>query len=157
MLRSARCRRSTSPGPISRDQRRGDGNVYRLDEVVLLHFRDGLPAISVPCGFTADGLPVGVQIVGRHQDEFGVLQLAHAFEQTTQTWKRRPLSEPRHGVGIWSESTSRFVQMRDEGSTVHPSSFINWKSGSCFEPILNAASHGKGPHGLCRTREAVRS
>jgi len=50
----------------------------------------GLPAISVPCGFTPDGLPVGVQIVGRHQDDLGVLQLAYAFEQATQTWKRRP-------------------------------------------------------------------
>jgi amidase len=50
----------------------------------------GLPAISVPCGFTPDGLPVGVQIVGRHQDDFGVLQLAHAFEQATGFWKQRP-------------------------------------------------------------------
>ncbi len=50
----------------------------------------GLPAISVPCGFTPDGLPVGIQIVGRHQDEMGVLQLAHAFEQATQVWRRRP-------------------------------------------------------------------
>ena len=50
----------------------------------------GHPAISVPCGFTAEGLPVGVQIVGRHQDDFGVLQLAYAFEQATQRWKRRP-------------------------------------------------------------------
>ena len=50
----------------------------------------GHPAISVPCGFTADGLPVGVQIVGRYQDDFGVLQLAHAFEQATQLWRRRP-------------------------------------------------------------------
>ena len=50
----------------------------------------GHPAISVPCGFTPEGLPVGVQIVGRHQDEFGVLQLAHAFEQATGLWKRRP-------------------------------------------------------------------
>ncbi|MBL8230215.1 MAG: hypothetical protein JNL98_17125 [Bryobacterales bacterium] len=39
------------------------------------------PAISVPAGFTEDGLPVGLQIVGRHHDDFGVLQLAHAFEQ----------------------------------------------------------------------------
>jgi amidase len=50
----------------------------------------GLPAISVPCGFTTEGLPVGVQIVGRHQDDFGVLQLAYAFEQATGFWKRRP-------------------------------------------------------------------
>jgi len=50
----------------------------------------GLPAISVPCGFTPEGLPVGVQIVGRHQDELGVLQLAYAFEQVTQYWQQRP-------------------------------------------------------------------
>jgi amidase len=39
------------------------------------------PAISVPAGLTGDGLPVGLQIVGRHHDDWGVLQLAHAFEQ----------------------------------------------------------------------------
>jgi len=48
------------------------------------------PAISVPAGFTAEGLPVGIQIVGRYRDDFGVLQLAHAFEQATEVWKRRP-------------------------------------------------------------------
>jgi amidase len=48
------------------------------------------PAISVPAGFTPQGLPVGLQIVGRYRDDFGVLQLAHAFEQRTQVWKRRP-------------------------------------------------------------------
>ena len=50
----------------------------------------GLPAASVPCGFTPEGLPVGVQIVGRYRDDLGVLQLAYAFEQATQFWKRRP-------------------------------------------------------------------
>ena len=50
----------------------------------------GFPAISVPCGFTAEGLPVGVQIVGRHQDDLGVLQLAHAFEKASGFWKQRP-------------------------------------------------------------------
>jgi len=50
----------------------------------------GLPAISVPCGFTPEGLPVGIQIVGRHHDDWGVLQLAHAFEQATGFGRRRP-------------------------------------------------------------------
>jgi len=50
------------------------------------------PAISVPAGFTdhATPLPVGLQIVGRYRDDFGVLQLAHAFEQETQVWRQRP-------------------------------------------------------------------
>jgi amidase len=48
------------------------------------------PAVSVPAGFTPAGLPVGLQIVGRYCDDFGVLQLAHAFEARTQLWKRRP-------------------------------------------------------------------
>jgi amidase len=48
------------------------------------------PAISVPGGFTSSGLPVGLQIVGRHHDDWSVLQLAHAFETATSYWKRRP-------------------------------------------------------------------
>ena len=48
------------------------------------------PAISVPAGFSDDGLPVGIQIVGGYREDFGVLQLAHAFEQMTQFGKRRP-------------------------------------------------------------------
>jgi amidase len=48
------------------------------------------PAISVPAGFTASGLPVGLQIVGRHQEEFSLLQVAHAFEQATHHGTRQP-------------------------------------------------------------------
>ncbi len=50
------------------------------------------PAISVPAGFTSDSpaLPVGIQIVGRYRDDFGVLQMAHAFEQETQVAMIRP-------------------------------------------------------------------
>lgn len=48
------------------------------------------PAISVPAGFTDDGLPVGIQIVGRYRDDLGVLQIAHAFEQATGFGMRRP-------------------------------------------------------------------
>ncbi|MCH8268003.1 MAG: amidase [Acidobacteria bacterium] len=50
----------------------------------------GLPAISVPAGFTPEGLPVGIQIVGRHHDDFGVLQLAYAFEKTAQAGNQKP-------------------------------------------------------------------
>ncbi len=50
----------------------------------------GQPAISVPSGFTDDGLPVGLQLVGRPQDDLGVLQLAHAFEKSTGFYNKFP-------------------------------------------------------------------
>ena len=50
----------------------------------------GSPAISVPCGFTTGGLPIGLQIAGNHGSEATVLQLAYAYEQGTDWHKRRP-------------------------------------------------------------------
>jgi aspartyl-tRNA(Asn)/glutamyl-tRNA(Gln) amidotransferase subunit A len=50
----------------------------------------GLPTISVPCGFTADGLPIGMQVSGAHFDERTVIALAHAYEQATEWHRRRP-------------------------------------------------------------------
>jgi len=50
----------------------------------------GSPAISAPCAFSGSGLPIGIQIVGRHNDDWGVLQLAYAFEQATNIGRRRP-------------------------------------------------------------------
>jgi amidase len=48
------------------------------------------PAISVPAGFTSEGLPVGIQIVGRYRDDSGVLQIGHAFEQATGFGRMHP-------------------------------------------------------------------
>jgi amidase len=48
------------------------------------------PALSVPAGFTPEGLPVGVQIAGRYRDDLTVLQVGHAFEQATGVGSRRP-------------------------------------------------------------------
>jgi aspartyl-tRNA(Asn)/glutamyl-tRNA(Gln) amidotransferase subunit A len=50
----------------------------------------GLPAISIPCGFTADGLPIGLQIAGHAFDEAGILRIARAYEQATDWHQRRP-------------------------------------------------------------------
>jgi len=52
----------------------------------------GLPAISVPCGFTQSGLPIGLQIAGPHWREDLVLRVAHAYEQAT-AWHKRKLTE----------------------------------------------------------------
>jgi aspartyl-tRNA(Asn)/glutamyl-tRNA(Gln) amidotransferase subunit A len=49
----------------------------------------GVPAISIPCGL-ADGMPVGLQIIGKAFDESSVLRVAHAFEQNTEFHKQRP-------------------------------------------------------------------
>lgn len=50
----------------------------------------GLPAISVPCGFTSGGLPIGMQIIGAPGADETVLRLAHAYEQATEWHMRRP-------------------------------------------------------------------
>jgi amidase len=51
----------------------------------------GNPALAVPAGFTPAGLPIGLQIVGRHRGDLEVLQVGHAFEQATQFWRVRPV------------------------------------------------------------------
>ena len=50
----------------------------------------GLPCISIPCGFSRAGLPIGLSISGPHLGESSVLALAHAYEQTTEWHQRRP-------------------------------------------------------------------
>jgi len=50
----------------------------------------GLPAISVPGGFTASGLPIGIQIVGKPRGDLELLKLAHCFEQATRHYERKP-------------------------------------------------------------------
>jgi len=50
----------------------------------------GNPALSVPCAFSSGGLPIGIQIVGRHNDDWGTLQMGYAFEQSTKIGDKRP-------------------------------------------------------------------
>jgi aspartyl-tRNA(Asn)/glutamyl-tRNA(Gln) amidotransferase subunit A len=50
----------------------------------------GLPALSLPCGFDNEGMPIGLQIIGKHFDESTVLRVAYAYEQATQWHKRKP-------------------------------------------------------------------
>jgi aspartyl-tRNA(Asn)/glutamyl-tRNA(Gln) amidotransferase subunit A len=50
----------------------------------------GLPALSLPCGFDQVGMPIGMQIVGKHFDETTILRVGHAYEQATEWSKRKP-------------------------------------------------------------------
>jgi len=50
----------------------------------------GIPAISIPCGFNREGLPIGVQVMGKHFDEGMLLRVAHTFEQNTEFHLRKP-------------------------------------------------------------------
>jgi aspartyl-tRNA(Asn)/glutamyl-tRNA(Gln) amidotransferase subunit A len=51
----------------------------------------GVPGISIPCGFTSNNLPIGLQLVGKHFDEESILKVAYAYEQSTEWHKRKPI------------------------------------------------------------------
>ncbi len=72
----------------------------RVDDPVQMYLADictsscnlaGLPGISVPCGFSENNLPIGLQIIGKNFDEACVLRIAHAYEQATEWHKKKPL------------------------------------------------------------------
>jgi aspartyl-tRNA(Asn)/glutamyl-tRNA(Gln) amidotransferase subunit A len=60
----------------------------------------GLPAISIPCGFTRAGLPIGLEIAGPHFSESKILALAHAFERATEWHKLKPRLTPDTPVPV---------------------------------------------------------
>ena len=64
----------------------GGGGIYNTGAFDIF----GLPTISIPCGFSASGLPIGLQISGAHFDESTVIALAHAYEQATEWHRKRP-------------------------------------------------------------------
>ena len=65
---------------------------HRWMEVVIPASLAGVPAISVPVGFNQDGLPMGMQIIGKPQADLAVLQLAYAYEQAAgKEFRREPI------------------------------------------------------------------
>ena len=66
------------------------GTVAALTQYTRPYNITGFPAISVPCGFSTDGMPIGLQLAGRPFDEETVLRAAHAYEQSTDWHSRRP-------------------------------------------------------------------
>jgi aspartyl-tRNA(Asn)/glutamyl-tRNA(Gln) amidotransferase subunit A len=76
----------------------------KMDDPVQMYLNDiftiaadltGAPAISIPCGVTRDGLPIGLQIQGNHFDEARVLDVAHRYQQTTDWHQRVPPTDKR--------------------------------------------------------------
>jgi aspartyl-tRNA(Asn)/glutamyl-tRNA(Gln) amidotransferase subunit A len=64
--------------------------MYLEDIFTLSTSLAGLPGMSVPAGFGANGLPVGLQIIGNYFEEARMLQIAHAFQQATDWHNRQP-------------------------------------------------------------------
>jgi aspartyl-tRNA(Asn)/glutamyl-tRNA(Gln) amidotransferase subunit A len=71
-----------------------DGRPHPMRAALIRYTRpfnvSGHPAASVPCGFTADGLPIGMQVIGRSFDEATVLRVADAYQRVTDWHTRRP-------------------------------------------------------------------
>jgi aspartyl-tRNA(Asn)/glutamyl-tRNA(Gln) amidotransferase subunit A len=81
----------TSPTPAFRIGERVEDplQMYLADVFTVSANLAGLPAISVPCGFTADRLPIGLQLTGRRFDEATLLRVADAYERETE-WSTQP-------------------------------------------------------------------
>jgi aspartyl-tRNA(Asn)/glutamyl-tRNA(Gln) amidotransferase subunit A len=82
----------TSPTPAFRlGERLADPLQMYLGDVFTVSVNlAGLPAVSVPCGFTGNHLPIGLQLIGRMFDETTLLTAAHDYERQTEWWKRHP-------------------------------------------------------------------
>ncbi|HDK80975.1 MAG TPA: Asp-tRNA(Asn)/Glu-tRNA(Gln) amidotransferase subunit GatA, partial [Nitrospirae bacterium] len=82
----------TAPTPAFRaGEKTADPLQMYLSDILTISVNlAGMPAISIPCGFTSGSLPVGLQIVGKHFDEEAVFKTAYAYEQSTDWHKRKP-------------------------------------------------------------------
>ncbi|GAA0440605.1 MAG: Asp-tRNA(Asn)/Glu-tRNA(Gln) amidotransferase subunit GatA [Bacillota bacterium] len=82
----------TTPTPAFKVGEKVDDplTMYANDILTIPVNLAGVPGISVPCGFSDQGLPIGLQIIGKHFDENTVFRAAHAYEQATDHHKQRP-------------------------------------------------------------------
>jgi aspartyl-tRNA(Asn)/glutamyl-tRNA(Gln) amidotransferase subunit A len=86
----------TAPTPAFRIGEKIDDplTMYLSDIFTISANLAGVPAMSVPCGFSASGLPIGLQLMGQHFNEEVLFQVAHNFEQATEFHKKRPILKP---------------------------------------------------------------
>ena len=82
----------TSPTAAFRTGEKTDDplQMYLADIFTISVNLAGVPAISIPCGFTSGNLPIGLQLIGKHFDEESLLRASYAFEQSTEWHKRKP-------------------------------------------------------------------
>ncbi len=82
----------TSPTPAFKIGEKADDplQMYLTDIFTLSLNLAGVPGISIPCGFTSNNLPIGLQLIGKHFDEETILKAAYAYEQSTEWHKRKP-------------------------------------------------------------------
>ena len=84
-----------TPAPSLAEATAGDGEAIaarmgRFSRLTRPWNGLGLPVLALPCGFSATGLPIGAQLVGRPFDEATVLAVGHAYEQAAEWYRRRP-------------------------------------------------------------------
>jgi aspartyl-tRNA(Asn)/glutamyl-tRNA(Gln) amidotransferase subunit A len=82
----------TAPTPAFKAGEKTDDplQMYLADIFTISVNLAGVPAISIPCGFTSGNLPIGLQLIGKHFDEGSLLKASYAFEQSTEWHKRKP-------------------------------------------------------------------
>ena len=83
----------TAPQILASEVQAGEqkiGTTAALTQFTRPYNITGSPAISIPCGFSEAGLPIGLQLAGKPFDEVTVLRAAHAYEQATDWHRRRP-------------------------------------------------------------------
>ncbi|NLG78835.1 MAG: Asp-tRNA(Asn)/Glu-tRNA(Gln) amidotransferase subunit GatA [Firmicutes bacterium] len=98
----------------------------KMDDPLAMYLSDiytvtanlaGIPAVSIPCGFGEDGMPVGLQILGKHYDEATVLRVAYAFEQATDFHKAKPvLRDAGAGGAAMGGAAARGAAASGDGS-----------------------------------------
>ena len=82
----------TSPTPAFKAGEKSDDplQMYLSDIFTISVNLAGVPGISIPCGFTSNNLPIGLQVIGKHFDEETIFRVSYAYEQATEWHKRKP-------------------------------------------------------------------
>ena len=88
----------TAPTPAFKVGEKADDplQMYLSDIFTISVNLAGVPGISIPCGFTKNSLPIGMQLIGRHFDEETILRVAFAYEQSTEWHRRKPKLQNAH-------------------------------------------------------------